>query len=99
MLMSGCNDNTAFFCVSPHFGVVHLLAGRDEGAAVSVKPALATVLTIATAAAGHSCWGILNGPATGKAMAELIANGKVTCVDLAAFDPARFSRTRRGIFR
>ena len=46
---------------------------------------------------GHSCWGILNGPATGMAMAELIANGKATCVDISALDPGRF--TKRGIFR
>ena len=26
--------------------------------------------------AGHSCWGILNAPATGQAMAELIVDGK-----------------------
>ena len=38
-------------------------------------------------AAGHSCWGILNGPATGKAMAELIWKGRAECVDLAPFRP------------
>lgn len=31
-------------------------------------------------AAGHSCWGILNGPATGKVIAELILDGKVSCL-------------------
>ena len=39
-------------------------------------------------ATGHSVWGMLNGPASGEAMAELIA-GKSTTVDIAAFDPAR----------
>ncbi|EIE18649.1 D-amino acid oxidase, partial [Coccomyxa subellipsoidea C-169] len=43
-------------------------------------------------ASGHSCWGILNAPATGKAMAELVADGAAKCVSLAAFDPARFLR-------
>ena len=38
-------------------------------------------------ATGHSCWGILNGPATGKALAELIADGASTCLDLRAFAP------------
>ena len=39
---------------------------------------------------GHSCWGILNSPASGAAMAELITMGKVTCVEgFDAFDPAR----------
>ena len=36
----------------------------------------------ADACAGHSCWGILNGPATGKALAEMIATGASQCVDL-----------------
>lgn len=39
---------------------------------------------------GHNCWGILNAPATGAAMAELIAEGDCTIVDLAPFTPARF---------
>ncbi len=40
-------------------------------------------------ATGHNCWGILNAPASGKAMAELIATGEARCVDLSPFDPAR----------
>ncbi len=43
-------------------------------------------------ATGHSVWGILNAPATGEAMAELIADGATRTVDLAAFDPARLPR-------
>jgi len=41
-------------------------------------------------ATGHNCWGILNAPASGAAMAELIAEGRSTIVDLAPFTPARF---------
>lgn len=41
-------------------------------------------------ATGHSCWGILNGPATGAAMAELVLDGKSSIVDLSRFSPARF---------
>lgn len=41
-------------------------------------------------ATGHSCWGILNAPATGEALAELIAHGSPKSCDLRAFDPARF---------
>lgn len=41
-------------------------------------------------ATGHNCWGILNGPATGAAMAELIMDGKASIVDLSAFSPSRF---------
>ena len=40
-------------------------------------------------ATGHNCWGILNAPASGKAMAELVALGEARCVDLSSFDPAR----------
>lgn len=43
-------------------------------------------------ASGHSVWGILNAPATGEAMAELIADGKTHHVDLSPFDPARLPR-------
>ncbi|XP_054823546.1 putative oxidoreductase TDA3 [Prosopis cineraria] len=41
-------------------------------------------------ATGHSCWGILNGPATGAAMAELLIDGHSSIVDLQSFAPARF---------
>ena len=42
-------------------------------------------------ATGHNCWGILNGPATGEALAALIATGVSSEVSLAAFDPQRFT--------
>lgn len=42
-------------------------------------------------ASGHSCWGILNGPATGLVMAELIAEGKVSSVDIRKLDPKRLA--------
>jgi glycine/D-amino acid oxidase-like deaminating enzyme len=40
-------------------------------------------------ATGHGVWGILNGPATGEAVAELILDGAARTVDLSPFDPAR----------
>jgi glycine/D-amino acid oxidase-like deaminating enzyme len=40
-------------------------------------------------ATGHSVWGILNAPATGEAMAELITEGRARTVDLSPFDPTR----------
>jgi glycine/D-amino acid oxidase-like deaminating enzyme len=42
-------------------------------------------------ASGHNCWGILNAPASGAAMAELITEGESSCVDLSPFTPARFA--------
>ena len=53
-------------------------------------------------ATGHSVWGMLNAPATGEAMAELIIEGRAR-IDLTPFDPARMPpldpamlRTRAG---
>ena len=46
--------------------------------------------------AGHNCWGILWAPVSGKAMSELILDGKSSCVDLKAFDPARFKPKKSG---
>ena len=40
-------------------------------------------------ATGHNVWGILNAPATGEAVAQLIAEGATRNVDIAPFDPAR----------
>ena len=40
-------------------------------------------------ATGHSVWGILNAPATGEAMADLILDGRSGALDLSPFDPAR----------
>ena len=40
-------------------------------------------------ATGHSVWGILNAPATGEAMVELIVDGAAHTLDLSPFDPRR----------
>ena len=47
-------------------------------------------------ATGHSVWGILNAPATGEAVAELILDGAARTVDLAAFDPGPPGPVRSG---
>jgi glycine/D-amino acid oxidase-like deaminating enzyme len=54
-------------------------------------PLLGPVPGVANAyvATGHSVWGILNAPASGEAMAELIVEGASRHVDLRRFDPAR----------
>jgi len=41
-------------------------------------------------ATGHSVWGILNAPATGEAVAQLVLDG-VADLDLSSFDPGRLS--------
>src|SRR5207253_7173300 len=43
-------------------------------------------------ATGHSVWGILNAPATGEAISELIVDGQAHTVDLSPFDPGRLPR-------
>ena len=53
-------------------------------------------------ATGHSVWGILNAPATGEAIAELIADGAARTVDLTPFEPGRLpaldpARLRRAL--
>ena len=44
-------------------------------------------------ATGHSVWGILNAPATGAAMADLIVGDGAPTADLAPFDPGRLTRS------
>jgi glycine/D-amino acid oxidase-like deaminating enzyme len=41
-------------------------------------------------AAGHTCWGIQNGPATGKLISELIFEGSARSADVAELDPRQF---------
>jgi glycine/D-amino acid oxidase-like deaminating enzyme len=40
-------------------------------------------------ATGHSVWGILNAPATGEALAEMIMDGAAHTVDVSRFHPGR----------
>jgi glycine/D-amino acid oxidase-like deaminating enzyme len=45
-------------------------------------------------ATGHGPWGMLNAPGTGLALAELIAEGRSSTVDLRPFDPSRAPAAR-----
>ena len=42
-------------------------------------------------ATGHNVWGMLNAPASGEAMADLVLDGAARHVDLSAFDPGRMA--------
>ncbi|HYB43894.1 MAG TPA: FAD-dependent oxidoreductase [Candidatus Methylomirabilis sp.] len=53
-------------------------------------------VTGAYVATGHGPWGILNAPATGLALAELITEGSASSVDLGPFEPARLPASRAG---
>jgi glycine/D-amino acid oxidase-like deaminating enzyme len=75
------------------------LAGARRGADQSaVRPVTEDGLPLigavsgvdgAYVATGHSVWGMLNAPATGEAMSELILDGAAHRVDLAPFAPGR----------
>jgi glycine/D-amino acid oxidase-like deaminating enzyme len=41
-------------------------------------------------AAGHTCWGIQNGPGTGKLMSEFIFDGQASSADVRKLDPKKF---------
>jgi glycine/D-amino acid oxidase-like deaminating enzyme len=41
-------------------------------------------------AAGHTCWGIQNAPATGKLISEFVFEGSAKSAKIAALDPQRF---------
>ena len=45
-------------------------------------------------ATGHSVWGILNAPATGEALAELIVDGAARAIDVSPFAPGRLPPLR-----
>jgi glycine/D-amino acid oxidase-like deaminating enzyme len=79
--------------ISPALGAAKILARQ-----ACYRPVTRDGLTLigavpgvegAYVATGHSVWGILNAPATGEAMAELIVDGAATTVDLAPFGPHR----------
>ncbi|XXG99756.1 hypothetical protein Hte_006097 [Hypoxylon texense] len=62
----------------------HMRFGRESAPLVG-----ATSVSRLWVAAGHTCWGIQNGPATGKLMSELIFDGEAKSADIAELDPRR----------
>ncbi len=79
--------------VSPGLGAAKVLAEQSCYRPVTADglPQIGPVPGVAGAyvATGHGVWGMLNAPATGEAMAELIAEGTATTVNLKPFNPAR----------
>ncbi|KIW97399.1 uncharacterized protein Z519_02791 [Cladophialophora bantiana CBS 173.52] len=43
-------------------------------------------------ATGHTCWGIQNGPGTGKVMSEFVFEGKAVSANVSSLDPRRVLR-------
>jgi glycine/D-amino acid oxidase-like deaminating enzyme len=91
----GAIERLAAMCgrLSPALGAARVIAAQACHRPVTRDglPLIGPVAGVEGAylATGHSVWGILNAPATGEAMAELILDGAARTVDLAPFDPAR----------
>ncbi|KAI9482237.1 hypothetical protein LPJ78_001095 [Coemansia sp. RSA 989] len=64
------------------YGLACHLPVHAQGIPVISKVPSSKALYIA---AGHGCWGILNGPATGLAVSELLVDGECTSLDLSNF--------------
>ncbi|KAH7033186.1 FAD dependent oxidoreductase [Microdochium trichocladiopsis] len=60
----------------------HVCADEEGGPLVG-----ATSVKGLWVAAGHTCWGIQNGPGTGKLMSELIFDGEAKSADITSLDP------------
>jgi glycine/D-amino acid oxidase-like deaminating enzyme len=80
-------------CLSPALGESKILARQACFRPITEDglPLIGPVTGVkgAYVATGHSVWGILNAPATGEALAELIIDGAAHTVDISRFHPGR----------
>lgn len=87
---SGSTDAVGPLSRAPVLEQACYLPTTDDGLPVmGLLPKEATGGDGCYIATGHTCWGILLGPASGEAMASVIATGQ-SSLDLRRFDPARF---------
>ena len=81
--------------ISPELGASEILAAQAcyRPATQDGLPLLGAVpgLDGVYIATGHNVWGMLNAPATGEALAELIAGNGETTIDLRPFNPGRMA--------
>ncbi|RFU73364.1 hypothetical protein TARUN_8886 [Trichoderma arundinaceum] len=63
----------------------HIRFGQESGPLIG--PTITPGLWVA---AGHTCWGIQNGPGTGKLMSEYIFDGEAKSANVANLDPRKF---------
>lgn len=63
----------------------HMRFGQEGGPLVGQ-----TMVPGLWVAAGHTCWGIQNGPGTGKLMSEFVFDGEATSADVRKLDPRKF---------
>jgi glycine/D-amino acid oxidase-like deaminating enzyme len=73
--------------------------GRHDGRPACIRPATSDGLPVIGALPGvegahldgaPGVWGMLDAPATGEAVAELVVDGEARSTEPAPFDPARF---------
>lgn len=93
-----CDDLTAYLgTISPVLAAApikakqacyipqHIRFGKERGPLIG--PTATPGVWIA---AGHTCWGIQNGPATGFLMAEWIFDGEAKAADIDSLHPEKF---------
>ena len=63
----------------------HMRFGRESGPLIG-----RTRVPGVWVASGHTCWGIQNGPGTGKLMSEFVMDGEARSADVGRLDPMKF---------
>ncbi|KAG4259587.1 hypothetical protein FPRO04_03319 [Fusarium proliferatum] len=63
----------------------HIRFGQESGPLIG-----RTTVPGLFVAAGHTCWGIQNGPGTGKLMSEFVFDGGAKSADIDKLDPRKF---------
>lgn len=63
----------------------HMRFGEERGPLIGLTSASGVWV-----AAGHTCWGVQNGPGTGYLMAELLFDGEARSADVDVLDPKKF---------
>ncbi|CEI69683.1 hypothetical protein FVEN_g11483 [Fusarium venenatum] len=63
----------------------HIRFGQESGPLIG-----RTTVPGLFVAAGHTCWGIQNGPGTGKLMSEFVFDGVAKSADVEKLDPQKF---------
>lgn len=63
----------------------HMRFGQESGPLVGK-----TTVPGVYVASGHTCWGIQNGPATGKLMSEIVLDGSAKSSNIDKLDPRKF---------
>jgi glycine/D-amino acid oxidase-like deaminating enzyme len=93
-----CDDLAAYIAtVSPVLGAAsikakqacylprHMRFGEERGPLIG-KTSVPGIWI----ASGHTCWGIQNGPATGRLMSEFILDGSAKSASIDKLDPRKF---------